>query len=339
MNSREIEALLKRAPAPVPPPQLNQRLLSSIALPDSPGGQPLLTHDPAVRLRARWLGLAAGFVAVLLVGWGSVYTSNLAKRNQELTESLRELQDTATQSADTGRVSQLEQEIDRLRQQNRELHQLRAEVAALRPMIKELEALRQEHQELLESYAQQQTAAAIPSIEENEPMDERTQSIACINNLKQIGLAARVWAIDNQDILPPDLISMSNELSSPVVLHCPADQSRPRIPDWTQFHESYSSYEFLNPGGSDVEPMILLARCRIHGHFALSDGSVLDGPGFSASGRRLFNRNGRLEVEPARSEPPEAPSPEYYERLMMERYGIIPTAPSNPPLDAEQPER
>jgi hypothetical protein len=232
-------------------------------------------------------------------------------------------------------VVQLQQEIERLQGQNRELHKLRAEVAALRPMVKEIEALRLEHQRLIESMAQQQAAVTVQPVEP-EPMDERSQSIACINNLKQIGLSARIWANDNFDILPPDLISMSNELSTPLVLHCPADPSRPRIPDWPHFQDSYSSYEYLNPGGSDVEPMVVLARCRIHGHFALSDGSVLDGPGFSSSGRRFLTRNGRLEVEAAPAGPPEAPSQEYYERLMMKRYGLIPGRTADPPADAEQ---
>jgi len=311
MNSQEIEELLKRAPAPQPPPQLKQRLLSSIALP-APIPEPQLPiHGFSGGLKARWLGLAAGLVAVLLVGWGSVHTSKLTRRNQELTQSLQELQHNVSQNADSDRILNLQQEIERLRGQNRELHQLRAEVAALRPMVQEIEALRLEQQRLIESMAHHQAAATVQLIEP-EPMDERSQSIACINNLKQIGLAARVWATDNSDLLPPDLLSMSNELSTPLVLHCPADQSRPRIENWGQFLDSYSSYEYLNPGGSDIEPMVLLARCRIHGHFALSDGSVLDGPGFSSGDRRLLNRNGRLEVEAVSSEAQEAPSQEYY---------------------------
>jgi hypothetical protein len=327
MNSQKIEDLLKRAPAPVPPPQLKERLISSIALPPSPPGQTLPVYGLAGGLKARWLGLAAGFVAVLLVGWGSVHTSRLAKHNQELTQSLEALQASQTQATDPERVVLLQQEIERLRGQNRELHKLRAEVALLRPVIREMEALRQEHQRLLESMAQPQAAATIQPDVQAEPMDARAQSIACINNLKQIGLAALIWANDNHHILPPGFLAMTAELSTPMVLHCPADDGRPRVSDWGQFHPAQSSYEYLNPSGEDTEPMVVLARCRIHGHLALGDGSVLDGQIFASGERRLINRNGRLEVEAAPSERPEAPSPEYYDRLMMERYGIIPTRP------------
>jgi prepilin-type N-terminal cleavage/methylation domain-containing protein/prepilin-type processing-associated H-X9-DG protein len=72
--------------------------------------------------------------------------------------------------------------------------------------------------------------------------------INCTNNLKQIGLACRQWAIDNNDKFPMELsvtnggaleaaISgslapvfqvMSNELNTPKVLFCPADERRIR---------------------------------------------------------------------------------------------------------------
>ena len=71
----------------------------------------------------------------------------------------------------------------------------------------------------------------------------KSSRINCFNNLKQIGLAFRVWEGDNGDKYPMQfavtnsdtmkLISsgnsyvlwqtMSNELSTPKVLHCPAD--------------------------------------------------------------------------------------------------------------------
>jgi prepilin-type N-terminal cleavage/methylation domain-containing protein/prepilin-type processing-associated H-X9-DG protein len=82
----------------------------------------------------------------------------------------------------------------------------------------------------------------------------RAQRINCANNLKQIGLAFKTWALDNQDRFPnavdsasggppnyallvpstgnprPDYLYqvfgvMSNELSTPKVLVCPSDDS------------------------------------------------------------------------------------------------------------------
>jgi prepilin-type N-terminal cleavage/methylation domain-containing protein/prepilin-type processing-associated H-X9-DG protein len=72
----------------------------------------------------------------------------------------------------------------------------------------------------------------------------RAQRINCVNNLKQIGLSFRTWALDNQDRYPmvvppaeggasdaPGVVGktwrifsvMSNELSTPKILICPAE--------------------------------------------------------------------------------------------------------------------
>lgn len=72
--------------------------------------------------------------------------------------------------------------------------------------------------------------------------------INCTNNLKQIGLASRTWALDNGDRFPMSVstndggtmelsfgpnafahfAAMSNELSTPAVLVCPEDKARQR---------------------------------------------------------------------------------------------------------------
>ena len=36
----------------------------------------------------------------------------------------------------------------------------------------------------------------------------KAQSISCVNNLKQLGLAARIYANDHNDVYPPDIPSM-----------------------------------------------------------------------------------------------------------------------------------
>lgn len=74
----------------------------------------------------------------------------------------------------------------------------------------------------------------------------RSPRIACVNNLKQVGLAFRIWAGDNGDKFPMsvsvtnggtlELIAsgtvwrhfqvMSNELNTPKILVCPQDSER-----------------------------------------------------------------------------------------------------------------
>jgi prepilin-type N-terminal cleavage/methylation domain-containing protein len=97
----------------------------------------------------------------------------------------------------------------------------------------------------------------------------RVMRIQCVNNLKQTGLASRVWAGDNGGKYPmeisetnggtmefatgPNLFRhfqlMSNELSTPLVLICPADTARLRATNFTFFNNSNVSF-FLNLAAS-----------------------------------------------------------------------------------------
>ena len=51
-------------------------------------------------------------------------------------------------------------------------------------------------------------------------------SLECLSQLKQIGLAARLYANDNNDRLPPSFEALTNELGRASVLNCPADLLR-----------------------------------------------------------------------------------------------------------------
>ena len=87
--------------------------------------------------------------------------------------------------------------------------------------------------------------------------NHRSPRISCVNNLKQVGLAYRIWAGDNNDKYPMQIsitdtngggtmelvadgenawlnyLVMSNELSTPKILICPADTKR--FPPATSF--------------------------------------------------------------------------------------------------------
>jgi len=80
-------------------------------------------------------------------------------------------------------------------------------------------------------------------------LQEQAFSTACINNLKQLGLAARIWSLDNQDVLPPDILSMTNEMNSPKILVCPADTRRQAASNWGAYSPANCSYEHLAPSG------------------------------------------------------------------------------------------
>ena len=171
---------------------------------------------------------------------------------------------------------------------DRELARLRNEVSQLRKqagdaaaqLAKESAQLRSQLAAANQNLAQKEKdaealKAAAAQTAETQQNKERAQFIACMNNMKQIGLAARIWANDHGNIFPPDLLAMRNELVTPKVLVCPAapPAAQPAA-DWTQFSAAMISYQFMNPNGSPADPTKVLTMCPIHGHVGLSDGSV-----------------------------------------------------------------
>ena len=90
----------------------------------------------------------------------------------------------------------------------------------------------------------------------------RAVRVVCINNLKQIGLAARIYANDHDDKFPwevpatnggtihlansPEVfrhfLAMSNELTTPKILFCPADTKRSRVEDFAKLQNAIVSY-------------------------------------------------------------------------------------------------
>lgn len=109
---------------------------------------------------------------------------------------------------------------------------------------------------------------------------DKAQSIRCVNNLKQMGLAARIYSTDHNDAFPPDFLSMTNELVSPKILVCPLDSNpaAAATSDWASFDPSWNSYEYVTKGLTESTPGFetkVLFRCRIHGHECKGDGSVV----------------------------------------------------------------
>jgi prepilin-type N-terminal cleavage/methylation domain-containing protein/prepilin-type processing-associated H-X9-DG protein len=127
----------------------------------------------------------------------------------------------------------------------------------------------------------------------------RAQRISCVNNLKQIGLSFKTWALDNNDRFPmlvssadggpfnqsqlmqnPPLAGflyevfgvMSNELSTPKILVCPSDERNAQtnffmlLNDQSTvagpyFNNQNVSY-FLGRDATDNQPQMLLVGDR-----------------------------------------------------------------------------
>ena len=168
-------------------------------------------------------------------------------------------------------------ELARLRNEVGQLRKQAGEVAALRAQALDAALLRAQLAAATQNLARAERALADATKLSPEEL-QQVQSVQCVNNLKQIGLAARIWANDNDNIFPPDFISMSNELATPKILFCPADAGGIRVGEWPQLNPSRISYRFLNPNGNangnESDEAKPLATCAIHGHILLSDGTV-----------------------------------------------------------------
>jgi hypothetical protein len=101
---------------------------------------------------------------------------------------------------------------------------------------------------------------------------EKAQTIQCVNNLKQIGVAARLYADAHKNMWPTDFKSLAPELGSPSVLKCPADTHTTAATSVSSVSADNISYEMVNsetPKASDV-----YVRCPIHNSVLMGDGSV-----------------------------------------------------------------
>jgi hypothetical protein len=132
----------------------------------------------------------------------------------------------------------------------------------------------------------------------------KAQEIACVNNLKQVGLAFRIWATDHDERYPfqvpqeqggtkelgerdaegydvnpaVHLQSLAMELVTPRILVCPADQTKVPAVDFPSLTSANVSYKIRSGETVDeAHPGEILARCPIHGNILMSDGSVQRG--------------------------------------------------------------
>lgn len=303
MNHPDLDSILRHPPRPTPPSDLRDRLragtpgfarnTAGFEVPRPAGqGAWLKRWWPALGPAAAALACAAVFTAQQ--GEIRALKAPIHAAPAAATTPEPELVDTPAATGTTPDPSLQEAE---------EIARLRSLAATLRDEVARLQSMQNENTRL-RSQLSARTAASLTPEEAAllEAAREKAESIQCVNNLKQFGLAVRVWAIDNGDVTPPNLVCLSNELSTPKILVCPTDKARKPASDFTSFTPANCSYEYLAPSAPDgEEPTRVLSRCAMHGHIGLCDGSVQMGVA-KAHPERLVSRDGKLFLEQARVE-------------------------------------
>ncbi len=300
-TQEEIENVLRAAPKPAPPPGLKEQLNAQVRLPvTQPGSQaPPMPLAPAAWLRRWWPVLLPASVSLACAVGLTVQQVQIGDLKQAIQDLSRNANTKPSASptppaqtndvpSQTDATAMTQQEVARLKAL---AGQLSAEVAQLEQMSAENRKLRAELAEPPPGFFTPEEAEALAKAK------EKAESINCINNLKQMGLAVRIWAIDHGDMNPPDILSMTNELNIPTILVCLADHARGAARDWASYTSANCSYEYLAPSAPDNEPSRVLFRCPIHGHVCLCDGSVQ-----SDIGKKhpdwLVQRDGKLYLQP-----------------------------------------
>ena len=146
----------------------------------------------------------------------------------------------------------------------------------------------------------------------------KASRITCVNNLRQIALAFRMWSNEHGDKFPWDISSeganggthevaltsqvwrhfqaISNELTTPKVLVCGDDRERQRIANWDSFtNNSHLSY-FIGLDANASKPQTILSGDRnlaisnrlLKGDISLTTSASLE---WTTS---IHNKNGNL---------------------------------------------
>jgi hypothetical protein len=127
----------------------------------------------------------------------------------------------------------------------------------------------------------------------------KAQSIACMNHMKEIGIAMRVWGNEHGDQWPFNVSTnkggtmelclrdddgfdrnaaahfavLSRELMDPRILVCPADVGRQPATSFQDLKPDNVTYQ-LRSGANPSHPDEILLRCPIHENILRADGSV-----------------------------------------------------------------
>jgi hypothetical protein len=106
----------------------------------------------------------------------------------------------------------------------------------------------------------------------------QAQTIRCLNNLKQVSIALRLYAADHRGTFPTNFMQLKSQLGSPGILICPLDPDR--SVSQREWNPDGISYKFLRPGEEQRNVLDeVIVSCPFHGNAVAGDGTVGGGSG------------------------------------------------------------
>jgi hypothetical protein len=302
MNTSDIENVLRQAPRPLPPAGLKERLEAEAPAGrrDSDTSTSRVGRGSGSWLARWWPALAPAAAslacaAVLTVQQKEIRDLKAALQAAPPAVPVQELRPAEADQSSPPAKDPAESPVS----EETEIARLKALEAKLTKEISRLEKMAIENENLRKQLASGASATLTP--EETRMLEvarEKAMSIQCVNNLKQLGLAARIWAVDHGDTTPASLLQMTNEMSTPKILFCPADTGRQAAANWSSFTAANCSYDYLAPSAPETEPSRVMFRCPIHGSLGLCDGSVQMGVA-KTHPEWLIQRDGKLYLQPS----------------------------------------
>jgi hypothetical protein len=283
MNTEHIENILRQAPQPTPPAGLLQELNAAIDLPTR-AVRPERDISAAGGWFRRWipaLGFAAWFLGCVIVF--GVQTSRIAALKEQARAQEAAAAEARAKASSGERNSASAMELERLHNDVADVQRLRAEVSRLREELAELSKLQEENNRLRAELKAQGREAIVLKPEEDffAVAKERASRIVCINYIKQVGLAARMWANGEKvEVMPRKTASLKPYLGSDKMLFCPSDGT--------------TAYQLVSPGAPLSLPQTVFVRCPIHMNIGLADGSAHM---FDSKIQKLVQRDGWTVME------------------------------------------
>ena len=274
MNENTIETILRHSPRVRTPAGLLEQLTHDIQLPERGIAYQSDSSSASLHWIRRWLpalGFALWFLGcVIVLGIQASRMAELREQRRAL-EAAKALTARQAFAAETSRTA-AKSELERLKKDWADVQRLRAELQQLRAEAQETADLRAQNSQLRDELKSQTAPPPKPEEDFFAMATLHAERTRCVNSLKRLGLAARIWANDSKTDVMPDRATLKAALSKlktnedetqnyqEDILFCPSD--------------GVTSYEFVSPGATESRPEIIFSRCPIHNIYGLCDGSV-----------------------------------------------------------------